>query len=191
MIKAIVFDCFGVLVRDGWLPFCEHHFGTDPQSMEEAHNLNHRLNVGNLTFEEFIIELAELAHVEPVAARGEIVSNPPNTELFTWIRDSLKTNYKIGLLSNAGADWLDDLFTPQNAALFDAAVLSYKIGVMKPDPRAYEAVAEQLGVEMGECLFIDDQPYYCEGAEAVGMAAVHYQDNIKLKESLKKYNIFL
>lgn len=191
MIKAIIFDCFGVLVREGLLPFCERYFGDDEERMNEARSINRRLNTGYLDFDGYISELAALAGVEVEQARAEIATNPPNTELFAWIRNDLKPAYKIGLLSNAGANWLDDLFTSTNVALFDATVLSYEIKIMKPDPLAYEAIANKLGVDVSECLFIDDQPYYCEAAEVVGMLAIHYQDNVQLRESLKKYNIFL
>lgn len=39
--------------------------------------------------------------------------------------DDLKPDYKIGFLSNAGANWLDELFIWQQA--FDEVVLSYQV----------------------------------------------------------------
>lgn len=125
-------------------------------------------------------ELAELAEVSPQQVRREIEDNPPNAELFTLIRDQLRSQYKIGMLSNAASNWLDELFRPEDVALFDEIVLSYQIGVVKPHPRAYEAIAERLGLALEECLLVDDQSHYCEGARAVGMQAIHYQDNLQL-----------
>jgi putative hydrolase of the HAD superfamily len=46
-------------------------------------------------------------------------------------------------------------------------------GVMKPDPRAYLLMAERMGAEPADCVFIDDQPGNLAGAEAVGMRTVH------------------
>jgi FMN phosphatase YigB (HAD superfamily) len=46
------------------------------------------------------------------------------------------------------------------------------VGVAKPDPRIYRIAAERLGVETGDCLFVDDQPNFVEGALAAGMDAV-------------------
>jgi putative hydrolase of the HAD superfamily len=34
-------------------------------------------------------------------------------------------------------------------------------------------MAERMGVEPSECVFIDDQPVNLAGAEAVGMQCVH------------------
>lgn len=191
MVKAVIFDCFGVLVRDGWLPYKERYFGRDPSLMEQARDLNRMVDAGLLSYQDFIKGVADLAGIDEARARSEIEVNPPNAQLFEWIRDDLKPDYKIGLLSNAGANWLDELFEPWQVALFDEVVLSYQVGTTKPDPIMYRAISDRLGVDVENCLFIDDQPYYCEGAKTVGMEAIHYQDNIKLEESLKKYNIFL
>lgn len=190
MIKALVFDCFGVLVRDGWLPFCERHFGHDPERLSQAHSISRAMNSGHIGIKEYIAELATLTGNDPAAVAKEINQNPPNEELFSWMRE-WKPAYKLGLLSNAGENWLEDLFGKDNAELFDGVVLSYEIGAIKPDIQMYEAIANKLGVEPSECLFVDDQERYCVGAEAAGMKAICYQDNIQLTSELKKYNVFL
>ena len=43
------------------------------------------------------------------------------------------------------------------------------IGIRKPAPEPYLAAAEALAAPPSECLFIDDMPVNCRGAEAVGM----------------------
>jgi glucose-1-phosphatase len=50
---------------------------------------------------------------------------------------------------------------------------------MKPDPAAYTAVCDLLEVEPHEVLFLDDLEMCVEGAEAVGMTAVLYRDNVQ------------
>lgn len=191
MIKAIIFDCFGVLVRDGWLPYKERYFGDDPELFEKATELNRMSNASLLTYDDFLKEIAALAGISPEQAHKEIEDNPPNTKLFEWIRDDLKPHYKIGLLSNASANWLDELFTPWQIGLFDEVVLSYQIGATKPDPAAYYAATDRLGVRPEECLFIDDQEHFCEGAKTLGVATICYQDNLQLLKEFQKYNIFI
>jgi putative hydrolase of the HAD superfamily len=190
MIKAIIFDCFGVLVRDGWLPYRERYFGHDPKRMEQARELNRMVDAGLLTYNDFLKGVAELAGISQDQARREIETNPVNEQLFAWIKDNFKSQYKIGLLSNAGKNWLPTLFTADQVDLFDEVVLSYQIGTTKPDPIMYQAIIDRLGVQPNECLFIDDQPHYCEAAKAVGIEAIYYQDNILLEKSLQKYNVF-
>lgn len=189
MIRALIFDCFGVLVRDGWLPYKERHFGEDHTLWQEATDLNRMVDAGLLTYEDFLKGVAELAHIDMNQARREIENNPANEQLFEWIRDDLKPQYKIGLLSNAARDWLGDLFEPWQVELLDETVLSYQMGALKPEPVMYRTIAERLGVDMSECLFIDDQQRYCDGATALGMPSVHYIDNKSLQIELQKYNI--
>jgi HAD superfamily hydrolase (TIGR01509 family) len=189
MIKAVVFDCFGVLVRDGWLPFCEKHFGNDVTLRERGRENNRRVNTGLITYNDYIRENAKIAGISEDQAREEIESNPPNDELFAVIRDQLKPQYKIGLLSNAGENWLEDLFGKEQVALFDEIALSYEMGATKPDAITYETIAARLGVLPEECIFVDDQERFCVGAEAVGMKAIYYRDNEQLISKLKDHKI--
>ena len=91
------------------------------------------------------------------------------------------------MLSNAGVNWLDKMFRKEQIALFDQVVLSYQINAVKPDPVTYETIAAKLDVQSDECLFIDDQPRYVEGAEAVGMVGVHFTDNQSTIASIKEF----
>ncbi len=191
MIKAIIFDCYGVLVRSGWLPFREQHFGHDPELMERARETSRMKDAGLLTYADFIHAEAELAGVSETEAKNHIENNRLNAQLFKWIHDDLKPHYKIGLLSNAGVDRLSELFDTSHVELFDEIALSYQIGAMKPEPAAYQVIIDRLGVEAGECLFIDDQEGYCEAAQSVGMHTVVYQDNLDFIKEMKKYNVLL
>lgn len=190
MIRAIIFDCYGVLVRDGWLPFCERHFGDNAGLMEQAHSLSHAMNRGYVDMQEYIDELARMSGSEAVEVAAEINRNAPNSQLFEWIQ-TLKSHYKLGILSNAGENALEKLLGADNVTLFDATVLSYEVGAVKPDAQMYEAIAEKLGVVAKECVFVDDQVLYCEGAKNVGMEIIPYKNNNQLRSDLKKHNIFL
>jgi putative hydrolase of the HAD superfamily len=79
--------------------------------------------------------------------------------------------YRLGLISVCSEEvpilWEATAMAP----LIDEAVFSCAVGVTKPSRRIYEIAAERLGVEPAECLFIDDQPGFVEGAVEVGMDA--------------------
>lgn len=182
MIKAVIFDCFGVLCVDGWLAFKEEHFSR-PELWQQATKLAAQTNRGELDYDDFVAAVAALAGVEAKETRRLIGPQAPNTRLFDYIA-TLKPRYKIGMLSNASQNWLNILFTQDEVALFDAVVLSFEIGHIKPQPEAYQAIADKLAVRPQECVFSDDQLRYCDGAEAVGMQAVHYQDFEHLRSQL-------
>ena len=83
--------------------------------------------------------------------RLAIISNMTQTTL-VWMRKHL--------------EWL---------ALFDACVFSCEIGVNKPDPAIYALCARRLGLDAGECLFVDDSAKNVKGAREIGMAAIRFE----------------
>jgi putative hydrolase of the HAD superfamily len=56
--------------------------------------------------------------------------------------------------------------------LVDAVVLSCEVGSAKPSPEIYVTALADLGVAAADAVFIDDQPRYCLGAEAVGVRPI-------------------
>ncbi|MDH6266082.1 putative hydrolase of the HAD superfamily [Rhizobium sp. SG_E_25_P2] len=58
--------------------------------------------------------------------------------------------------------------------LFDVIVDATYTQILKPDPRAYELVLAELGLDRENCVFVDDQAKNIEGAVAVGLPHVHF-----------------
>ncbi|WP_219471517.1 HAD-IA family hydrolase, partial [Nonomuraea rhizosphaerae] len=54
---------------------------------------------------------------------------------------------------------------------FASLTYSCRIGVAKPDPRAYEICARRLGVPPGKVLFFDDNEANVVAAREAGMKA--------------------
>ncbi len=184
-VRAIIFDCFGVLASDGLLPFRKKYFGQDPELLQESIDYGRRVDAGLASYGDFIIEQARMAQVSVQEARKQIECNVPDEALFAYINGSLKQRFQLGFLSNAGDDWLTEIFTSEQVQLFDAIVLSYQTGLIKPDVRAYESVADKLGIEPRRCVMVDDQPRYVEGARQAGMQAICYQSFPQFKTDLE------
>jgi FMN phosphatase YigB (HAD superfamily) len=51
-------------------------------------------------------------------------------------------------------------------------ILSFEVGVAKPDPGIYLAALEAVAARADETLFVDDQAAYCDGAAALGIETV-------------------
>lgn len=185
MIKAIIFDFFGVLNTENWVPFKNKYFVQDEELSNQATLLMQQVNLGTISREEFLQKVAKLANVPVDGIRTLIEIKSPNEELLSFIK-TLKPVYKIGILSNSSGDAVRELFSHEQAALFDATVFSYEIGFIKPDPRIYEAAAERLRVSPTECVYIDDKQKHCDGAVQVGMKAILYQDFKQMKAELEK-----
>lgn len=185
MVKAIIFDCFGVLVTEAWLPFKKKYFHDDPKLFAEASDAAKKANLGLISHADFINTAARLAGIPSDEAWAFISRNVADEELFAYMVE-LKKNYKIGFLSNIAEDYLHKMFNDEQLALFDVIELSYKVGYVKPEARAYELVAEKLNVDIGEALLVDDQMRNVDGAERAGMQAILYKNLDQFKAELPK-----
>ena len=185
MIKAVIFDCFGVLVTNSWGPFKQRYFGHDPELMQQATDLMQQADAGFIDWPTTTQALAKLTGLSLDEVNRQLDETPSNEPLFRLI-ESLKADYKIGMLSNAADNWLSTLFTPDQLALFDATALSYDIGFMKPQLGAYELAAERLDVLPKECVFVDDHEELCTAAKDTGMQAVWYRDFDQFKSDIEK-----
>lgn len=176
MIRALIFDCFGVLTTDGWLVFKDRYLAGDEIKLQQGIDLNHQADRGIISQGTFVKEIAALANVSEQEALSVVNRHVCNDRLFEAIRAQWKPRFKIGLLSNASSDYTDELFTPEQNALFDATTFSFELGVIKPHPAMYENIASKLEVAPEECLFIDDRMGFVAGAQEVGMEAILFED---------------
>ena len=186
MLKAVIFDCFGVLATDGWLAFCETHL---QNKLERAYarDLLLQHDRGLISLDEFAHQASELTHASKEELKQVLSThNTKNDNLLTYIGQLKKRGYKIGMLSNVGEDWLDHFLTDTERGLFDDILLSYKVGLTKPDPLIYQMSADQLDLLTQECVFIDDRMVCIDGAITAGMQGIMYEDFLQLESDLDR-----
>ncbi len=184
-VRAIIFDLYGVLAHNGWQAFKAKHFATREGVWTEVFKLGRRVDAGQADYAELIRFTAEQTGETEETVRYQLEHTVANDELFAYIAATLKPRYKLGVLSNASSTKVfDEVFTLEQAALFDVVTLSHHTGLTKPDGAAYETIAARLGVAPGECLFVDDQERHVAGARAVGMRALVYTDVASLEEEI-------
>lgn len=58
--------------------------------------------------------------------------------------------------------------------LFDGAIYSHEVGLMKPDPAIFEIVKSTLPIDPSRTVYIDDLTANCEAGRAAGFLAVPY-----------------
>ena len=179
MIKAIVFDCFGVLIADVLRTRAMSIQATNPEGAETIFGTLKQLDLGLISREQGMQQIATginvpLEEVLAMTSGGEV----RNSELIDMI-PTFRRTYKIGLLSNVrGRKWLEERFLPGELdEKFDNVVASGDVGIVKPQPEIYHLMAQQLGVLPEECVMIDDLQSGFDGAIAAGMKAVHYHNN--------------
>jgi putative hydrolase of the HAD superfamily len=178
---ALIVDFGGVLttnVFESFRAFSEAE-GLDPDAVRklfrergEGLALLRQLERGELEIPEFEQRFGPLLGVRENEGmvRRLFAGVRADDRMVDAVRRVKESGRPTGLISNSwgGASYdrveVDDLF--------DAVVISGKVGLHKPEPEIFRLGAEQLGVAPEECVFVDDLRENCEGAEAVGMTAI-------------------
>jgi putative hydrolase of the HAD superfamily len=99
-----------------------------------------------------------------------------------WLQDRVvelmaevkEAGLPLGALTNDLKDFHGEKWMSQQEWLtyFDVVVDASLTGVMKPDPRAFVAGAEALGLPPEEIVYLDDMPWNVEGGLTAGLQAV-------------------
>ena len=174
MTKAVIFDCFGVLIGDAYAVIRRQF----PELSDAIVALGVKSNLGEITSEERRRQVEKL--LDSIGENGQKILGEAieglkrNDELLDEIK-KLRQKYKTGLLSNAGSGFWRRFSREELSEYFDAVVLSYEVGLIKPDPRIYDLAAERLGIQMSECVFVDDDERNVRAAEGCGMKGVVYE----------------
>lgn len=185
MIKAVIFDCFDVLVESSYKRFYRTYLSEKPEIVAEIQKLDEASCRGEMTQEDFYAGVAKLSNMETAEVRTQMRSSPVNIDLLEYIGSHLKPEYKVGFLSNVATDRMNELFTDEQQQLFDDVVLSYKVGLAKPDEKIFQLAATRLGVQPSECIFVDDSQRYVDGALMAGMESILFTSTAGFQSGLK------
>lgn len=185
-VKALIFDCFGVIITDALLALTNELRARDLAAAVRVGDIVKANNHGLIDPEESNRQIAaELGLTLEEFQRRKYGGEAKDQAMLDYIA-SLKPRYKIAMLSNVGGGSLDRRFSREELdRYFDQVVASGEIGYAKPEPQAYTITAARLGVEPEACVFIDDRAPYCAGARDTGMQAICYQDLDQLKQELE------
>jgi FMN phosphatase YigB (HAD superfamily) len=183
MIRNVVFDIGGVLVRLRYQPFIRYltEAGVDLVDLPawlatidlEAHER------GDITGHELLGRVAASAQrpLDPAELeRRWLDMFDRSSEMFD-LANGLMGDYRVYLLSNIGDlhwQYLNRLYDFEG--LTHGAIASFRVGAIKPSAAIYREAERQFGLEPAATVFIDDLPPNVAGAEACGWAAIHHRD---------------
>lgn len=183
MIKALIFDCFGVLY---WDDINRLYDLVPADNLQDLNDIIHACDHGYIGKQEFLSQVAELAGISADAVDAVVhTKHRRNEPLIERVRE-LRKDFKIGLLSNMGPETLEDIFNEEERAeLFDDVVISSEVGVIKPSRDIYELTLERMGTPADQTVMIDDRLANTDGADRIGMKTILFTTNKQFEVELK------
>ncbi len=97
---------------------------------------------------------------------------------------ALRPKVKVGILSDAFLDARE--LVEGRFGEFDVMVFSAEEGVRKPDLEIYRRALSRLGVAAEEAIFVDDILANVEGAQALGIHAIHFTDSATVRAEISR-----
>ncbi|HPH96782.1 MAG TPA: HAD family phosphatase [Anaerolineaceae bacterium] len=184
MIKAIIFDFGGVLVKDS-RPGSR---GVLAQRLKiTREDLLDQVFGNELAFPATIGRVSEKDMWQHVFSMMQIPSyDQPDFVRDFWGEDELdakmanlmkskRPNFRIGILSNAWSDAREAFVSKYHLdILTDEIIISAEEGLAKPDLRIYRLAANRLNIRPDEAIFMDDVLANVLAAQKVGFKAFQH-----------------
>jgi len=199
--KFIYFDLGNVLLNFSHELACRQMAevsGTSPDVVRRVlfeSGLDERYDTGQITTAEFCEAFCRETNTRPdlaslkLAAGAIFEVNVPVKPIVTQL---LAAGHRLGILSNTCEVHWDYLSNGRYSLIpdaFEAVVLSYEVGALKPHEAIYRRAAELAGVAPSEIFFVDDRPENVAGAQAVGFDAVPYTTASQLAADLRRRGV--
>ena len=186
MIRNVVFDIGGVLLRLRYQSFIEYLVGAGidmtnlPKWLEQVDLAAHER--GEIGGEELLGRIAAMARrpLDPAELRSRWLDMFDRANEMFDLAAGLRADYRVFLLSNIG----DLHWTHLNArygfeGLTHGVVASFRVGAIKPSAAIYRETERMFGLEPAATVFIDDLPPNVAGAQACGWQAIHHRDAVE------------
>lgn len=196
MIKAVIFDMGGVIIRTidpAPREKMAKDFGIKREGLEQFvfHSPSSlRSEVGEISAKihwQTILEHFGRIDLDPMRAYMDFFSGDAlNGKLMEYIK-TLRKSFRLGLLSNA---WVNARETISQSFsfldCFNMSIFSYEVNLRKPDFRIFEFILNKLNVLPHQSIFIDDFRENIDAARLFGMKTIHFRTTSETIEQLQE-----
>ena len=200
--KAVVFDLFETLITEwGHKKYTKREMCADLGVDKDAFDpfweeKEEERYIGKISFEDSILyacgqcgkkpeqEIFEKVIAERVRTKAECFRFI-QPELFQLLKALREQGLKTAILSNCSSEEVTVIRESELYQYFDEVILSFEVGMKKPDACIYEEALRRLGITPDECIFVGDGgSRELEGAKSAGIKAVQakwYTDQFPVK----------
>jgi putative hydrolase of the HAD superfamily len=199
MYKAVIFDFGNVLClveRENFVRRAARHArAMDAETLLGAlwgTELEYEFETGKFDSHEYFRRVQALADFDPTYSYEQFVEDykriiVPNPDGEEGLKTAVDLGARTFVLSNTSFLHASVIFDNEVLGTYpELYVLSYKVGVMKPDLRIWRKLLEYTGLAPEDCLYVDDIGQYCDAARSLGMGAFRYDFRVhNLSKELK------
>ncbi|MFH0224386.1 HAD family hydrolase [Vibrio furnissii] len=183
-IKNVVFDIGNVIVK--WAPaeISALTFGETEQAKERAKLLFHSeiwrdLNKGHYTEQQAQVKFHHTLGIEPAELETLFHYIKATQQLIDGTQVLMDDLLSAGYTLFALTDNVNEIVAHLKATYdfwpkFTGAVVSSECGLLKPDPRIYQHLAQSQNIVPHESVFMDDMPANVQGAIEQGFHAFQF-----------------
>lgn len=191
-VKLLVFDMGHVFVDFEWEEVCKGFYTRSGHTRDEFRQVLSYVGGlgyerGKISTENFLTELNSKLGITLTLEEFTTLWNATfreNAEMAALLSD-LSLKYPLYLLSNTNEIHYRHLQDSFNVARhFKELILSYQVGLAKPDKGIYEIVLERSGLPADNCVFVDDLSPNIQAAQSVGMHTIQFKGIEDLKQQL-------
>jgi FMN phosphatase YigB (HAD superfamily) len=154
--------------------------------------LEYEFETGKFDSHEYFRRVQALADLDPAYSYEQFVEDyksiiVPNPDGERGLETAAGLGVRMFVLSNTSFLHASVIFDNEVLGTYpELYMLSYKLGVMKPDLRIWKRLLEYTRLEPADCLYVDDIEEYCEAARSLGMSAFCYDFRVHdLSQELK------
>lgn len=204
-VDAILFDIGGVIVDadlERYASVAARFFEATEDDLRLAvQDRVPRLETGQIDSETFWKEVGEWLWskgkgklAEPSICKGlwkKLLADKMkiNMQMLNLCWSLARKGMVVGALSNTIVEHAEYLAALGAYQPFRPCILSFQVGMRKPNRDIYQLAAKKTGKAIKKILLIDDSLVNCEGARAVGMQAHHFTAIPLLVAELGKHKL--
>lgn len=98
-----------------------------------------------------------------------------------------QSGVRVAMLSDQ-TNWLEELDRRYGFfRRFERVFNSYRLGLSKYRPETFLRVLDELGLQPGQTLFVDDNPGHVQRAEALGLQTILFTDPEAFVEAMRRF----
>ncbi|MCZ4373679.1 HAD family phosphatase [Vibrio diazotrophicus] len=198
-IKNVVFDIGNVVVRWAPLEIIRLTFGDNNAVEEKAKSIFQsetwfRLNKGQITENDAKAQYKDALGLTELECERLFYYVKQTQILIHGSVDLIKRCKSAGLNVLALTDNVHEIVSHLKNTytfwdLFDGAIVSADVGLLKPQPEIYQTLLSQYELKASQTVFIDDMPYNVKGAESVGIAAIQFENVSQCEQALRSLGV--